>query len=528
MRQNLSRRAVLTAGGALALAAAGARPAGATTIWQSRLVRHDRHGRLAYEQDAEGNRVPDFSHAGYRNGERPIPHVPVVKTIRPIEGDNTAHIQTALDAIAALPRARRGALLMLPGVYPVAGTLYVRASGTVLRGVGDGGDPATDTIIKATGNTPEDRDVIVVGGAAGGGWTGEVPGTRTDITTGFVQVGSREFAVANPGALRPGDNIIITHPCTEEWLKAIDYGGHDVGPPWKVGEHPIYYNRYVRDVSGNVVKIDVPVFNHLNRAHATSFLYRWDRAGLVTEVGVERLRVDIEYHGDPEQDEEHAYNAIVLLRTEDSWVRDCTMLHFTQAGVATQETTRATVANCRAIDPVSIVTGSRRYNFNTYVYSQQVLFRDCYAYKARHAFVSNGHSTVSGVVFLRGTSEYALNSSEGHRRWSQGLLFDGHKDVDPHYDYTLGLYNRGRYGTSHGWSAAHSVAWNCDVATSRLIVQKPPTAQNYAIGCHGTITGDGPFQQPAGYIEGANQPGLLPPSLYEAQFLDRLRGGLQS
>ncbi|MGP3964200.1 hypothetical protein ACTWPT_50390 [Nonomuraea sp. 3N208] len=524
MAHDLSRRAVLTAGGALALtAAAGARPAAATPPWQSRLVHYDGQGRLAYEQDAEANRVPDFSHAGYRNGERPIPHVPVVRTIRPVEGDNTAHIQAALDAIGALPRARRGALLLLPGVYPVAGTLYVRASGTVLRGVGDGEDPSSNTIVKATGNNPKDRNVIVAGGVAGGGWTGEVPGTRTEITTGFVQVGSRAFEVANPGALRPGDNIVITHPCTEEWLKAIDYGGHDVGPPWKVGEHPIVYNRYVRDVSGNVVTIDVPVFNHLNRAHATSFLYKWDRAGLVTHVGVERLRVDIEYHGDPEQDEDHAYNAIVLLRTEDSWVRDCTMLHFTQAGVATQETTRATVENCRAIDPVSIVTGSRRYNFNTYVYSQQVLFRDCYAYKARHAFVSNGHSTVSGVVFLRGTAEYALNSSEGHRRWSQALLFDGHRDVDPHYGYTLGLYNRGRYGTSHGWSAAHSVAWNCDVATSRLIVQKPPTAQNYAIGCRGTVTGDGPFQQPAGYIEGAGQPGLFPPSLYEAQLRDRLR-----
>ncbi|MEU0568797.1 hypothetical protein ABZ297_25930 [Nonomuraea sp. NPDC005983] len=524
MALDLTRRGLLVAGGALALtAAAGGTPASAATFWQSKLVYYDKRGRLGYGQDAEGNRIPDFSHAGYRNGERPIPHVPVVRTIRPVEGDNTQHIQAALDAVAALPRERRGALLLLPGLYPVAGTLYVRADGMVLRGVGDGEDPAGNTIIRATGNNPKDRDVIVVGGAGGGGWAGEVPGTRTDITTDFVQVGSREFEVANAGGLRPGDNVVIYHPCSEEWLKAVDYGGHDVGPAWKVGEHPIIYNRYIREISGNVVKIDVPVFNHLNRALATSSVYTWDRAGLVTQVGVERLRVDIEYHGDPEQDEDHAYNAILLLRTEDSWVRDCTMLHFTQAGVATQETTRATVQNCRAIDPVSIVTGSRRYNFNTYVHSQQILFRDCYAYKSRHAFVTNGHSTVSGVVFLRGTAEYALNSSEGHRRWSQGLLYDGHRDIDPHYDYTLGLYNRGRYGTSHGWSAAHSVAWNCDVSTSRLIVQKPPTAQNYAIGCRGTITGDGPFKQPEGYIEGANQPGLTPPSLYEAQFLDRLR-----
>ncbi|MGP3912637.1 hypothetical protein [Nonomuraea sp. 10N515B] len=100
-------------------------------------------------------------------------------TIRPIEGDNTVHIQTALDEIGALPRARRGALLLLPGVYPVAGTVYVRASGTVLRGVGDGEDPSGNTIVKATGNNPKDRNVIVAGGVAGGGWKGEVPGTRT-------------------------------------------------------------------------------------------------------------------------------------------------------------------------------------------------------------------------------------------------------------------------------------------------------------------------------------------------------------
>jgi len=37
------------------------------------------------------------------------------------------------------------------------------------------------------------------------------------------------------------------------------------------------------------------------------------------------------------------------------------------------------------------------------------------------------------------------------------------------------------------------------------------------------ITGDGPFTQPAGFIEGANRRGLFPPSLYQAQYLDRHR-----
>jgi hypothetical protein len=86
----------------------------------------------------------------------------------------------------------------------------------------------------------------------------------------------------------------------------------------------------------------------------------------------------------------------------------------------------------------------------------------------------------------------------------------------------MGLYNRGDMGTAHGWSAAHSVAWNGDMAGKTLVVQKPPTAQNYAIGCFGNVTGTGPFTQPAGHIEGTGRRGLTPKSLFQAQLADRL------
>jgi hypothetical protein len=62
------------------------------------------------------------------------------------------------------------------------------------------------------------------------------------------------------------------------------------------------------------------------------------------------------------------------------------------------------------------------------------------------------------------------------------------------------------------------------MAGRTLVVQKPPTAQNYAIGCFGTITGNGPFAGSAGYIEGSNTDGLLPRSLYLEQLAQRLGG----
>ena len=73
----------------------------------------------------------------------------------------------------------------------MAGTLRVPYSGVVLRGSGDGDDPADSTIIRATGNTPEHRDVVVVGSGATTRWAGEVAGTRTQLTSDLVACGER-------------------------------------------------------------------------------------------------------------------------------------------------------------------------------------------------------------------------------------------------------------------------------------------------------------------------------------------------
>jgi hypothetical protein len=154
-----------------------------------------------------------------------------------------------------------------------------------------------------------------------------------------------------------------------------------------------------------------------------------------------------------------------------------------------------------------------------------VLFRHCYARAARHAYISNGASLDSGVVFLDSVDEANLLSSEGHRRWPQALLYDNITTRDAGHPISIGLYNRTDKGTGHGWSAAHSVAWRSDAggATRKIVVQKPPGAQNYAIGCFGAITGEfGNGGSPAGFIEGANQAGLYPRSLYIAQVAERL------
>jgi len=111
----------------------------------SSLVFEGPDGKLQYTpfanrgQTNEVNIIPDFSWAGYKFSQEPIPDVPVVAVLEPIEGDNRAHIQQKIDEVSQLPiqaNGFRGAILLMPGLYEVSGPLYMREDGVVLRGSG--------------------------------------------------------------------------------------------------------------------------------------------------------------------------------------------------------------------------------------------------------------------------------------------------------------------------------------------------------------------------------------------------------
>jgi hypothetical protein len=490
-------------------------------VWQSSRVVVGVDGKLSYPADDEGNRIPDFSNAGYRGGDVPLPQVPVVISLSPVTGDNTARIQTALDEAGSLPMqasGHRGAVQLNAGVYEVSRTLRMAKSGVVLVGVGNGEDPSENTIIRRTGTSTE--PVILAGGGVNDYFRSEIPGTRTDVTSPRVQVGARSLEVADASSFRVGDAVIVFQPSTDAWLDSINRGDTNGDTPWQAGEIDIPYHRYLTKIDGNTITLDAPVFNHLDRALAQSVVYRYDDAGVVREIGVENLFIDIVTNG-PES-EDHAGNALKFMQAENCWARRFTARHFVHSGVEFgPAVTRGTALECRAIEPHSIVTGARRYNFGT-ARAQLILFESCYASYSRHAYVTNGTSLDSGIVFLDCIDDHSLNSIEGHRRWSQGLLYDGLQTINPESSIILGLYNRGNWGTGHGWAAVHSVAWRCDVRGRRIIVQKPPSAQNYAIGCMGTVNGDGPYAQPTGFIEGTGHSSLFPYSLYRAQLAERL------
>lgn len=484
---------------------------------------------LSYVADKDNNYLPDFSHAGYKNGISPLPDILSVKTIDPITGDNTAHIQAAIDELGLLPldsEGFRGALLLSAGTYEIRGQVVIRNSGIVVRGVGDEADPTSNTILKATGNTPAGRDVIVVGNTSGVNWTGQVAGTRSTVTSSFIPTGSRSLQIDHPERFQVGDNVIVFQTSTNAWLASINYGDTDTDDPWAPGQIDLYFNRYITDIdlTDHKIKLDAPLYDELDRSLGEAVVYVLNEPNIKRQIGIENLRVVIETDGP--LTENHAKNAIKLRGVEDCWLRSVTALHFTYAGIDMTVASRVTVSQCKALQPHSLIEGARRYNFAVGSKTNNVLFERCHASYGRHSFVSNGTSSVSGIVFHASTSEHDYTSSEGHRRWSQGLLFDSLTFTTPEATRLLGLYNRGRYGTGHGWSSVNSVAWNVDLPTGHsMVIQRPPGRQNYAIACFGIVTGSGPFLNTPGHIALTYQDPAIT-SLYNVQLEERIKKGV--
>ncbi len=137
----------------------------------STLVQMGAGGKLAYTPYANTgqtnvvNTIPDFSHAGYKGGGVPLPAVPVAETVTPVSGDARALIQSAIDRVSALPlnaNGFRGAVLLKAGRYEVNGSLYVKASGVILRGEGQNTPDKGGTELVAT--SPTQHDFIQIQG----------------------------------------------------------------------------------------------------------------------------------------------------------------------------------------------------------------------------------------------------------------------------------------------------------------------------------------------------------------------------
>ena len=89
---------------------------------KSQWVYPDAKGKLMYKTLEGGDKIMDFSYAGYMGGGVSIPLVPVTVTLSPVAGDNSAAIQKAIDEVSQMKIVNgfRGTILLKSGTYDLS------------------------------------------------------------------------------------------------------------------------------------------------------------------------------------------------------------------------------------------------------------------------------------------------------------------------------------------------------------------------------------------------------------------------
>ena len=482
-------------------------------------------GWMIRQPDALGNRVLDYSGVGYLGGTAPIPDVASKTNLSPVAGDNGPRIQAAINYVATLPLSNgfRGAVFLSAGEYAISNSITIAASGIILRGAGDG---TNGTILRAAGPRPtadvaaDHAPLVIISGSG----SASTSGNARNITNNYVPVGARSFNVDSTSGLTVGGRVMITRPSPTNWIH--DIGMDLVSPAWTAGNFNIPNERFITRIEGNRITLDAPLTCALEAQYGGGTIQTYAWSGRISNVGVEDVRGVSDF--DPSvttntgassyyySDELHALDFIAADTVENGWVRRVTSLYFGYGCVHLSSGSRnVTVRDCNSLDPVSIITGERRYAFNLQD-ARNCLVQTCYTRNDRHQFVTDSLNTGPNV-FVDGLSDSANADAGPHFRWGTGTIWD---NITVNGD-NVDVRNRGNAGTSHGWAGANEVVWNAKA--DAFIVESPPTARNWLIGSKGPLAANslavGPHPDGTYDSPGTN---VFPNSLYYAQLQDRL------
>lgn len=446
----------------------------------------------------------DYSTCGYHASETAIPDVANAVYVECSGGDMHDILQKAIDYVSSLKpdkNGRRGAVLLGAGTFNIDKPLRICASGVVLRGSGQdkttiikrGIDRGALLYIEGDMNM-DGGDTIAVNGA-------KVPAGTTTLT------------LVTTKGLQSGDRIRIIRPSTREWIESLgcyDFGGDLDYTGWKPGDIDITWDRTIVSATGNSITIDAPITTTLDQKYGGGYLITGYNQGEITECGIENMTLVSEHNTWNPKDEDHCWDAIWMDNTRDCWVRRVNFRSFAGSAVNIQKnTSRITIEDCIASEPVSEVGGWRRGVFITR--GQQTLVQRCVSRKGIHDFAA-GFCAAGPNAFVQCEGEESLGFSGSIGSWAAGLLFDI-VNIDGN-DIAFKNLEQFQFGT--GWNTANSMLWQC---TGSTLWCYSPDADNRssANGCWGTLTGNAEWTSSNEHVQ--------PRSLFYAQLEKRVGEG---
>ncbi|MDW5290943.1 hypothetical protein [Formosa sp. PL04] len=513
------------------------------------------------------NYLPDFSFAGYYNGEKSIPRLKEKIVLATDYGviandglDDSKALQKALEAVSSI---QGNVVLQLPkGRIILSDILYLERSHFVLRGAGtgEGGTemyyPRPLMYVKDPEALEELREYLVefdkrqkekennidlpftqYAWAGGFIWT-RVPGVRVKSylkkyeqeqdVLGKIESAKRgtfSFEVSEMKALKVGDVVelqvfnkdgekgeLITDLYKNEDVKV---GSHH----WNFPELPLVKQQVtIWAISGHTVTINSPLTIDIKPNYKAQ-LVAWKH---LEEVGIEDLKITFPKSPRVAHHVEPGFNALYLTRIFNSWVRNV-IIENADSGIITEEIANVTLKNITTTgENIAHYTVMMQATYN-------VLAQGIKVYnKAVHPLSFNTFSTKSVYSDCEIFVDPILDQHSGANHQN---LFDNIKvHVNPKIEGSYPLFEGGGAGywkPSHG---AYNTFWNINVSIEGGLDNENVVLLNgmdngpfaRIIG----VQGNHEFKidyGPNAYIEFINKSLKEVPSLYSYQLKKRLK-----
>jgi len=478
----------------------------------------DASGALGYGTLPQGDRLLDFSYAGYAGGGVAIPFASAEQTVPPSGGDDdTAAIQAAIDAVSQMSPGGdgiRGAVQLQPGTFTLRGSLSIRTSGVVLRGSGSGSD---GTVLIVAGNP---RALISIQGS--GSWA--TVGSRAAIVDDYVASGANSFTVDDASGLAVGATVLVDRPVTDAWVSFMQMdhlmrGGQP--QTWISTRTVIHSDRMITAIDGNQITADAPLSDSIDALYlrppgATVIRYTFN--GRIAQVGMESMRIIAPPV--PAPISQPTFSLLSIKAVINGWVRDVVAQDFIN-GLTIDNTSKWITIEDTAFTHTVAADTSAGAPADYGIDGQQILIHRSSS-QGDHWFSVVTQATEPGPnVVLNFSASGSSTNLAPHQRWATGLLLDNVYSPSG----GIALQDRGNAGSGHGWSIGFAVVWNSLANT--LLIQRPPGSTNWSIGSSGRLTqaaepgNPDRTPLPQGTID-SHGTRVAPGSLYLEQLCERL------
>ena len=239
-------------------------------------------------------------------------------------------------------------------------------------------------------------------------------------------------------------------------------------------------DRVVDSVEGDRITLDVPLSDALDSQFTAASLVRYSFPGRITEVGVEGLRIEAPFEDVPIT--EPQYTALRMDAVEDGWARDLEIQETQNGIVIGPAAKRLTLTNVRITHSAAHSGSAAPADFS--LQGTQILLDRCRVTGEGTWPVVTQAEVTGPLVVLNFTADHG--GVAPHQRWATGLLVDGAQIPGrrPSDRPGIAFSNRATAGFGPRMGVGWAVAWN--VSSPFLLVQQPPGAMNWCIGCIGS------------------------------------------